>query len=319
MTDAGVPDIGCHHGTPCLTLRDLLSTHARSCCVSGGLLVKWCTNELLTVSQTITVGLYSQQLERVHKALMHKEPAFVNRKGELLHENIPRWERMVFMIKLPPALVMSPPADPRGKDDRISLLKSLHRPYGHMDNGSQTYGQEAPVQQQFSHQQHQRNSAFSQIEPHKVFCLRQQFLMAAAIIVVSSLVVFVLFITTFRKVPNDDSFLKLNSILGTQELSSSRGEVAVKTSCGHVIGKSEDGSYVFKGIAYAKPPVGPLRWRKPVPLWVDTWCDEHQTQEAFHFGSKCFQLNPYSKHYEGNEDCLFLNVWTPSLDSSVSS
>lgn len=75
----------------------------------------------------------------------------------------------------------------------------------------------------------------------------------------------------------------------------------------------------LQGIAYAKPPIGNLRWRKPVPLWIDsTWCDEHHTQEAFDFGTKCFQLNPYSKHYEGSEDCLFLNVWTPSLDISVS-
>ncbi|GFY19885.1 COesterase domain-containing protein [Trichonephila clavipes] len=75
---------------------------------------------------------------------------------------------------------------------------------------------------------------------------------------------------------------------------------------------------VGQGIAYATPPIGTRRWRKPVPLWVDSaWCDEHQTQEAFTFGSKCFQLNPYTKLYEGSEDCLFLNVWTPSLDMSV--
>ncbi|GIX78531.1 COesterase domain-containing protein [Caerostris extrusa] len=74
---------------------------------------------------------------------------------------------------------------------------------------------------------------------------------------------------------------------------------------------------VSQGIAYATPPIGTRRWRKPVPLWVDSaWCDEHQTQEAFHFGSKCYQLNPYTKQYEGSEDCLFLNVWTPSLDST---
>ncbi|GIY00658.1 fumonisin B1 esterase [Caerostris darwini] len=74
-----------------------------------------------------------------------------------------------------------------------------------------------------------------------------------------------------------------------------------------------------KGIAYATPPIGTRRWRKPVPLWVDSaWCDEHQTQEAFRFGSKCYQLNPYTKQYEGSEDCLFLNVWTPSLDSTRS-
>ncbi|KAF8768164.1 Para-nitrobenzyl esterase like protein [Argiope bruennichi] len=222
---------------------------------------------------------------------------------------------MVFMIKLPPALAMSPPVEQHRKDDRLSLLTNLHRSYGQSDNGIQPYGQEAAsVQQQFSQQHHRRNT---NLEPEKIFCLRQQFLMAAAIIVVASLVVFVLFVTTFRRVPNDDSFLNIDPLSGAQGFSNMHRQVAVKTSCGHVIGKTEDGAYVFKGIAYATPPVGTRRWRKPVPLWVDSaWCDEHQTQEAFTFGSKCFQLNPYTKLYEGSEDCLFLNVWTPSLDSS---
>ncbi|GFY19889.1 COesterase domain-containing protein [Trichonephila clavipes] len=94
---------------------------------------------------------------------------------------------------------MAPPVEHHRKDDRLSLLTNLHRSYGQTDNGIQPYGQEAAsVQQQFSHQQHLRNTNFSQLEPEKIFCLRQQFLMAAAIIVVASLVVFVLFVTTFR-------------------------------------------------------------------------------------------------------------------------
>ncbi|XP_035232951.1 histone-lysine N-methyltransferase SETMAR-like [Stegodyphus dumicola] len=44
--------------------------------------------KLLPVDQTITAGLYSQQLEHVHQALMHKEAALVNRMGVLLlHDN----------------------------------------------------------------------------------------------------------------------------------------------------------------------------------------------------------------------------------------
>ncbi|GFS34322.1 COesterase domain-containing protein [Trichonephila inaurata madagascariensis] len=141
---------------------------------------------------------------------------------------------------------MSPPVEHHRKDDRLSLLTNLHRSYGQTDNGIQPYGQEAAsVQQQFSHQQHLRNTNFSQLEPEKIFCLRQQFLMAAAIIVVASLVVFVLFVTTFRKVPSDDSFLNIDSMSG-QEFSPTHRQVAVKTSCGHVIGKSEDDAYVFK-------------------------------------------------------------------------
>ncbi|KAG8199609.1 hypothetical protein JTE90_009445 [Oedothorax gibbosus] len=223
---------------------------------------------------------------------------------------------MVFMIKLPPALTMSPPIENQRKDDRLSLLTNLHRSYGQTDSGITPYGQESSsVQQQFSHQQQMRNSSFSHLESEKMFCLRQQFLTAAGIIVVASLVLCVLFLTTFRKVPTDDSYLNMDTMSGTQEFST-HGQVAVKTSCGHVIGKLEDEAYVFKGVAYAAPPIGPLRWRKPVPLWVEgAWCEEHRTQEAFEFGSECFQLNPYTKQYQGSEDCLVLNVWTPTLDT----
>lgn len=49
---------------------------------------------------------------------------------------------------------------------------------------------------------------------------------------------------SFRKVPADDSFL--DSMIEAAELSSTRREVAVKTTCGHVIGKSEASAYVFK-------------------------------------------------------------------------
>lgn len=92
---------------------------------------------------------------------------------------------------------MSPPIDHRGKDDRLSLLKNLHRPNGQIDGGVHPYGQETFVQQPYNRQPQSRSS-FSHFETEKIFCLRQQFLTAAAIIVVTSLVAFVLFVTTFR-------------------------------------------------------------------------------------------------------------------------
>ncbi|XP_035209586.1 histone-lysine N-methyltransferase SETMAR-like [Stegodyphus dumicola] len=88
MTHPGVPDIGCHHRTLCLTLRNLL-LHPRKI-----ILCIWWTSrqvvhyELLPVGKTITAALCSQQLERVHQVLMHREPALVNRIDVLLlHDN----------------------------------------------------------------------------------------------------------------------------------------------------------------------------------------------------------------------------------------
>jgi para-nitrobenzyl esterase len=62
----------------------------------------------------------------------------------------------------------------------------------------------------------------------------------------------------------------------------------------------------FKGIPYAKPPVGALRFRPPQP--VDAW---QGTLAAERFGPVCPQLAPGNK-VVGSEDCLRLNVWTPA-------
>src|ERR1041385_1805413 len=61
------------------------------------------------------------------------------------------------------------------------------------------------------------------------------------------------------------------------------------------------GGAVFKGIPFAAPPVGDLRWREPMP--VKAWTG---TRDATQFGARCMQGSA-----EGSEDCLYINVWTP--------
>ena len=68
---------------------------------------------------------------------------------------------------------------------------------------------------------------------------------------------------------------------------------------------------VFKGIPYAAPPVGDLRWKAPKPL--ANW---QGVRDAKQFSATCMQT-PYPKtsiYYEEpvpiSEDCLYLNVWT---------
>lgn len=67
----------------------------------------------------------------------------------------------------------------------------------------------------------------------------------------------------------------------------------------------------YYGIPYAKPPVGQLRFKDPVPF--GTWEDEHDGRKE---ASECMQKNVYSntgRHaVVGSEDCLYLNVYTPS-------
>lgn len=94
--------------------------------------------------------------------------------------------------------------------------------------------------------------------------------------------------------------------------------VFTSTNCGLLVGEVEEGAYVFKGIPYAKPPVGNLRWRKPIPLWTDSqWCSSSRKLNSRNFGPPCFQLNPYTRQYEGSENCLYLNIWTPTLQKDV--
>lgn len=59
----------------------------------------------------------------------------------------------------------------------------------------------------------------------------------------------------------------------------------------------------FKGIPYAAPPLGDLRWRPPAP--AATWGEG--IRDATQFGPACIQAAAIPK----SEDCLFVNVWSP--------
>lgn len=89
----------------------------------------------------------------------------------------------------------------------------------------------------------------------------------------------------------------------------------VQTQSGQVRGTPETGSgYVFRGIPYASPPVGALRWRPPEP--VPRW---HGIRDAAAFGPMCpqppagglaAQILPSEAE---SEDCLTCNIWTPGI------
>lgn len=88
----------------------------------------------------------------------------------------------------------------------------------------------------------------------------------------------------------------------------------VQTECGWLHGQWKDGAYSFKGIPYAVPPVGELRWKPPENLVDAGKCWEGK-YDATHFRSICAQVQPLQKDGKvmGEEDCLHLSVWTPSL------
>jgi para-nitrobenzyl esterase len=81
----------------------------------------------------------------------------------------------------------------------------------------------------------------------------------------------------------------------------------VETAAGVVEGNVEGDLLVFRGIRYAAPPVGELRFKAPQPPTALT-----DVYAADTFGAKCIQ--PLGTGTIGDEDCLFVNVWTHNDD-----
>jgi para-nitrobenzyl esterase len=76
------------------------------------------------------------------------------------------------------------------------------------------------------------------------------------------------------------------------------------TQSGQVRGVIEGNLRSFRGIPYAAPPVGNLRWRPPAP--PPTW---NGVRDASTFGNVCPQIN-FNNQLVGDEDCLVLNIFT---------
>lgn len=107
---------------------------------------------------------------------------------------------------------------------------------------------------------------------------------------------------------------------------SRRDDVQRQTRYGPVVGIDDSdasGTYAWKGIPFAKPPVGELRWQAPVE--PDRW---KKPRAAKQFGNACVQYGRIygpgaNNRYDttigttlnqavGSEDCLYLNIWAPA-------
>ncbi len=88
--------------------------------------------------------------------------------------------------------------------------------------------------------------------------------------------------------------------------------VKVRLRAGQLEGTEQnDGVRVFRGIPFAAPPVGDLRWREPQP--VKGW---KGVRAAVDFAPRCMQLPIFGdmvfRSRGPSEDCLYLNVWAPA-------
>ncbi|HET7607070.1 MAG TPA: carboxylesterase family protein, partial [Gammaproteobacteria bacterium] len=91
--------------------------------------------------------------------------------------------------------------------------------------------------------------------------------------------------------------------------------LSAKVTGGELQGVASNGVASFKGVPFAAPPVGDLRWKKPQP--AKTW---QGVRAANAFGPSCMQDPAMLQVQEAPpataEDCLYLNVWTPAKSAS---
>ena len=110
--------------------------------------------------------------------------------------------------------------------------------------------------------------------------------------------------------------IEMQAIQGeNQEISGTYDQaLAVVCDNGTFVGQEKNGVRSYKGIPYAEPPVGSLRWQPPVDAEPDD-----TVYEAFYFGRSCIQTEADTERaslYLQGEDCLTLNVWTPLSGNS---
>ncbi len=89
----------------------------------------------------------------------------------------------------------------------------------------------------------------------------------------------------------------------------------ITTSTGKIQGYISEGIQIFKGIPFAEPPIGDLRFKPPVKK--EPWED---VLEATEYGPYAYQgYSPLeemlNQKVDEDEDCLYLNIWTPSPDN----
>ncbi|MEC7929052.1 MAG: carboxylesterase family protein [Pseudomonadota bacterium] len=93
--------------------------------------------------------------------------------------------------------------------------------------------------------------------------------------------------------------------------------------------QTDSNTFIFRGIPYAEPPINNLRWKSPIPAKKNLNIDARQFKAAcmqdryntdwYHNVIKAFGSDPslFDHINSMSEDCLYLNIWTKSLETSA--
>ena len=109
------------------------------------------------------------------------------------------------------------------------------------------------------------------------------------------------------------SVLVVAASLGSSPLPATESAPVVAAPAGKLRGAAVGDIHVFKGIPYALPPTGPMRWKPPQA--AAPW---KGTRDATQFGFVCVQPKPQPASIYAwdlrpmSEDCLSLNIWAPA-------
>jgi para-nitrobenzyl esterase len=92
--------------------------------------------------------------------------------------------------------------------------------------------------------------------------------------------------------------------LAPRQVLAASSSITTKTPTGPLVGELTGAVKIFRGVPFAEPPVGAMRFRPPQP--VKTW---QAPREALRFAAAAMQAGGHS---EQSEDCLALNIWAPA-------
>ena len=108
-------------------------------------------------------------------------------------------------------------------------------------------------------------------------------------------------------------FLLLCALSSAQENNNNYFAVQTKIENGIIEGNfdTKTGIQLYLGVPFARPPIGPLRWKAPQPM--DNWKGVKETKKFSPRPIQSIVFGDMNSRSDGlSEDCLYLNVWTPA-------